>query len=347
MKSFREYLRLNESVVDQYLAVRDETDKSIKVVDEYHKTKKSGFLDTVLPGFFKPALQSSMPGQGVNSSQKAITPKIASISNLRSGIGGEYNPVTGIANSIVADPTQRDDTQYVIAHELAHSYQHNAQYRNRKVNKLPSRMLGDRKTPTPTPLQNLISEFGTKKSIIGGSIGAVAGAAAAASGAFDVGGVTPFGGIVGVGLGAAYGALGTIIGANIKTPPFDKNSSQYWNSDIEVNARAIGNSIKLLGGHAPDNSNPWRRMGSYNNRLANSLRDHPDYSSSDLISGARRTHLFRYSITNMAGEGLVTPENVKKGTNVFGRILQHHEEQLPSDLHTPEGREAFIRAHGS
>ena len=49
----------------------------------------------------------------------------------------------------------------------------------------------------------------------------------------------------------------------------------------------------------------------------------------------------------MAGEGLVTPENVKKGTNVFGRILQHHEEQLPSDLHTPEGREAFIRTHSS
>ena len=359
MKSFKEYLRLNESVVDQYLAVRDETDKSMKVVDKYHKTKKGGFLDTVLPHFFKPVVKSSMPGQGVNSSQKATTPKIGS--TLRFGSldnnRGHYDPTTGIANTLLTDRTQRDAIHYLIAHELAHSYQHNAQYRNIKVNKLPSRMLGDRKTAVPP----LISEFGTKKAIIGGSIGAtvggtigaVAGAIYAASAAdaagveFDSGGANPIGRIVGAGLGAAHGALGTIIGARIKTPNYS-SPSQYWNSDTEVNSRAIGNAVRLLGGHAPDDSNfPLRRRDSYNHQLANSLIEHPYDSSSDLISRERMIHLFRYSKMDWDGEGLVTPENVEKGKNIFGRILQHHEEQLPSDIHTPEGRQAFIRTHST
>jgi len=332
--SFKQYI--NESVVDQYLAVRDQTDKAMKVVDDYQKTKKGGILHKLLPRFFRPAVQSSMPGQGVNASREAKTPKIVSFP--RGEFGGLYKHRSRSSQSTISKTPY--STSSTIAHELAHSYQHEAQ--DTKGN-IPNPPYAVEKQSKKQKLKQKLQTI--KNSIIRGTVGAVTagGAQAAMGGGF---GYTATGAALGAGLGVA----GSLVKDKSRKGELTK-TSEYWNDNKEVNSRLIGHAVEWLGGRI-SNDNSGRRIGGYNNHIANYLKTSPEISSTDIISNMRKHAVFRFRyIESNEGAGevnnIITPKNMKKGMHGFRRILQHHEEQLPADIHTPEGREAFIITHGS
>ena len=333
--SFKSYINyINESVVDQYLAVRDQTDNAMKVVDDYQKTKKGGILHKLLPRFFSPAVKTSMPGQGVNASREAKPSKIVSFPSFL-GMGGSHDPVTGSATSII-QPTN-GDTQDTVGHELAHGYQTNAELKNTKVNRLSRvlRMTGKmltRRDPyaKSQTRKEKIKSIGdnVNKAVVGGMMGGIASMPHAHH-------------------MIAGAAVGSLAGVAVPMAMRARNKTltpEYWNSNIEVNSRLIGHAVRHLGGKLSDD-NSGRRIGGYNNYLANDLRARPEISSSDMIPAHRGGHIrvFRLNAKNDRN----TQKTLKKGMHQFHRILQHHEEQLPADIHTPEGREAFIRTHGS
>ena len=336
--SFKSYI--NESIVDQYKAVRDQTDKAMKVVDDYQKTKKGGILHKLLPRFFRPAIKTSMPGQGVNASTEAKPPKIVSFPSFL-GMGGSHDPVTGSATSVIDSPPA-SATHDAVAHELAHSYQTNAQLKNTKVNRLSRvlRMTGKmltRRDPyaKSQTRKEKIKSIGdnVNKAVVGGMIGGMS--------------MIPHAGHMIS--GAALGATSAVVLPKALSKLNVTKTPEYWNSNIEVNSRLIGQAVTQLGGRLSDD-NSGRRIGGYNNLLADHLRQHPETSSSDMISLNRRvnTRMFIYSDNDsFRVNRLATQKTLKKGMHQFRRILQHHEEQLPADIHTPEGREAFIRTHGS
>lgn len=157
-----------------------------------------------------------------------------------------------------------------------------------------------------------------------------------------------------------------------KGVPEGQNTHQYMNTDIEVGARAIGHAAE----HLDIRSDPTRpdtsaHMAALANELAKHHTNHfftkdgsrnrasSDPRNTDIpsqrqavqsaIENLRRSSLarFRKSEEDWHASADMQPRTLKKGMHIYGRLIQHHEEELPTDIHTPEGRDAFIRTHGT
>ena len=143
-----------------------------------------------------------------------------------------------------------------------------------------------------------------------------------------------------------------------------RNKHQYMNTDIEVGARAIGHAAQHLDIRSdptkPDTSAHMRELAI---ELARHHTDHfytRDRPSSDprstdksstrkavqsAIEKLRETSIARF---RKSEEGaIMQPRSLKKGLKQYSHLIRHHEEELPADIHTPEGRDAFIRTHGA
>ena len=150
-----------------------------------------------------------------------------------------------------------------------------------------------------------------------------------------------------------------------------QNMHQYINTDIEVGARVIGHAGQHLDIRAdPDKPDTSAHMRELANELAfrhhtthfftkDAARQRPstDQRSTDIhaqaqvvqsaIEDLRRSSLAKFRRSEEDFGPTLQPRSLKKGMKQYSRLIQHHEEELPADIHTPEGRDAFIRTHGS
>ena len=122
----------------------------------------------------------------------------------------------------------------------------------------------------------------------------------------------------------------------------------YINSDIEVNARIIGHARKNLDFRLPDQPDTTQHM----REVAYSLRRAPmnTAGTKSAILDVRKKSYESFKLSELERSDVgypVSVQSLKKGMRQYTRLIQHHESELPSDIDTPEGRQAFIRAHGS
>ena len=126
--------------------------------------------------------------------------------------------------------------------------------------------------------------------------------------------------------------------------------AQYYNSDIEINARVIGHAAANLDRRLdPDKPDTTAHMEELADHLFRSQRsDIPNTRRhvQTAIENVRAENLARFKKQEEQWQG-IEPKSVKKAMHQYGRLIQYHEEQLPEDIYTPEGRDSFIRTHGT
>lgn len=127
-----------------------------------------------------------------------------------------------------------------------------------------------------------------------------------------------------------------ILGDGNSDTPF---RDQYINSDVEVNARIIGHAGEHLD-FRPNLSNQdiTRHMMS----VADELQRHPTTKEGvrSAIETVRNQSLDAFENSELHRRS--SKDSLKKSTRQYTRLIQHHESELPSDLHTEEGRSRFI-----
>ncbi len=323
MKSFTEYF--NESFADQYKAVRaaarpgDELLRTNKPSDEWSKNEL-GWSEWRGPS----TLQSRINGK---------TP--AAILPHEMNQDGLYDPRTRIAHTAIENDIPRKDQVNNNSHELAHAAQHAAQRRDRRSGKIRNRpldhfMSSEPRFPTVTfpigttdtvkPTRSVKRKRKTFRMM------------------------------------QKYGWTGG--GSTTEEPRY-----HYMNRDIEIGARVMGHAAIHLD-HPPDPTKP--NTTAHMHDLARELKrgrynggNDPVQSRQSVQAAIKRVREISASrwrkaeanhfppILPSTEKPTPTPRSLRMGERQFRRILQHHEAQLPTDIHTPEGRDAFIRAHGS
>lgn len=323
MKSFIEYLY--ESIVDQYKEVRaaarpgDELLRTNKPSNQFSKNEL-GWIEWRGPS----TLQSRINGK----TPAAILPK--EINQL-----GLYDPKTRIAHTAIENDIPRKDQVNNNSHELAHAAQHAAQRRDRKSGKIKNR-----------PLDHFISSE-PRFPIVTFPIGTT-----------DT--VKPTRSVKRkrktFRMMQKYGWTGG--GSTTEEPRY-----HYMNRDIEIGARVMGHAAIHLD-HPPDPTKP--NTTAHMHDLARELKrgrynggNDPVQSRQSVQAAIKRVREISASrwrkaeanhfppILPSTEKPTPTPRSLRMGERQFRRILQHHEAQLPTDIHTPQGRDAFIRAHGS
>ena len=128
-----------------------------------------------------------------------------------------------------------------------------------------------------------------------------------------------------------------ILGDGNSDTPF---RDQYINSDVEVNSRIIGHAGEHLD-FRPNLSNQdiTRHMMS----VADELQHHPTTKEGvrSAIETVRNQSLDAFKNSEELDKRS-SKDSLKKSTRQYTRLIQHHESELPSDLHTEEGRSKFI-----
>ena len=127
-----------------------------------------------------------------------------------------------------------------------------------------------------------------------------------------------------------------ILGDGNSDTPF---KDQYINKDGEVNSRIIGHAGEHLD-FRPNLSNQdiTRHMMS----VADELQRHPTTKEGvrSAIETVRNQSLDAFKNSELDKRS--SKDSLKKSTRQYTRLIQHHESELPSDLHTEEGRSRFI-----
>ena len=315
MKSFTEYLY--ESIVDQYKAVRAMARPGDELMRQTHRQ----------------AWPQSMALHSYHDGRQPPT-----ISPQDTDTLGVYEPstqtaITGV-NSI--NPQSWERKVNTNSHELAHAAQHAAQFRD---NAIPSPDAGILRSHPQFHRVDQIERTNISRS---DRRKAKRNAKMLATGQ------------------SHYGPSSASIRG--------MNNHQYINSDIEVGARAIGHAAEHLDIRSdpakPDTSAHMRALAI---ELARHHTDHfytRDRPSSDprstdksstrksvrsAIEKIRETSIARFRRSEEAwhASAIMQPRSLKKGLKQYSHLIRHHEEELPADIHTPEGRYAFIRTHGA
>ena len=112
MKSFKEYLRLNESIVDQYIEVRKQAILGDQLVHKFKSTS------------------NQVPSSLISYIPPVRPPEI--IPNTRTGISHDGEITTHYSMDFRRALTDLRDVDLISnnSHELAHAYQHQAQIRD-------------------------------------------------------------------------------------------------------------------------------------------------------------------------------------------------------------------------
>ena len=338
MKSFKHFL--NESIVDQFLAVKEQALKAKAVVDQ-HNAKPS--IVSRLTNL-KPSVNAKMPGRGVNANIKSPNPKMSYVAGaLMSSIPklqGYYNEIFKMSSSkINKSGTADNNTTNTIAHELAHSYQHETQNKNTK------QIISNRAKKTIGALTGAAVSAAYLGHPIAHDIPSAA-MSAAAIGAWGLVGsmASPFSGTLKYSTPRSKKMSGNIvqrIGKRIglmklnrrdrNKKKFNETRHPYWNSDLEANARVIGHAVEHLH--------------DYHHQMARHLALNWNNEPGKMISDFRNKHMkaFEDSEKDRPVSKSVRAHMKKQ----FGRILQHHEDQLPKDLHRDSvAHDYFNKHHG-
>jgi len=320
MKSFIEHL-LNESIVDQYKAVRAAARAGDELMRQTHGTAGTepsslqSYLDGRQPPTISPENRDNMPGYYYSYDQSANT-KVNDIRNF----SWERKVNTN-------------------SHELAHAAQHAAQFRDNAISSPDADMKRSQPKFWSDPTRGMKDWTRSDKRKFKRNVK-----------------------MRETGL-SHLGPRGV---------PEGQNNHQYMNTDIEVGARAIGHAAEHLDIRAdstrPDTSG---HMAALANELAKHHTNHfftkdgsrnrasSDPRNTDIpsqrqavqsaIEKLRETSLadFRTSEEDWHATADMQSRSLEKGLKQYGRLIQYHEEQLPEDIHTPEGRDAFIRTHGA
>ena len=319
--SFKSYINyITESIVDQYKAVRAAARPGDILMRQTHGTDWPQSM----------ALHSYIDGRQ--------PPTITSAPHDRNTLGvyqpGRQTAYTAV-NPIIYPPSweQKVNTN---SHELAHAFQHAAQFRDNAIPSPDAAMKSSEPQfhQVDQSARTGISRSDKRKAKRNAEMRAT---------------------------GDSHSGPGS---EAIKY----MNKHQYMNSDIEVNARAIGHAAENLDIRSdldkPDTSAHMRALAI---ELARHHTDHfytRDRPSSDprstdksstrkavqsAIEKLRETSIarFRKNEESFHASAIMQPRSLKKGLKQYSRLIQHHEEELPADIHTPEGRDAFIRTHGA
>ena len=313
MKSFIEHL-LNESIVDQYKAVRAAARPGDELMRQTHGTARAepsslqSYLDGRQPPTISAENRHNAPGYYFSQDQSANT-KVNDIRNF----SWERNVNTN-------------------SHELAHAAQHAAQFRDNAISSPDADMRRsqpsfwmDRTRDMKDWTRSDRRKFKRNEKMWKTGL-------------------------------SHMGPKGV---------PEGQNTHQYMNTDIEVGARVIGHAAEHLDIRSdPTRPDTTAHMAALANELAKHHTNHfftrgiTDPRSRDIpsqrqavrsaIENLRRSSLadFRTSEEDWHAAADMQPRSLEKGLKQYGRLIQYHEEQLPTDIHTPEGRDAFIRTHG-
>jgi len=312
MKSFREYL-LNESIVDQYKAVRAAARAGDELMRQTHG----------IAGTEPSSLQSYIDGR---------QPPTISAEN-RNNAPGYYFSQDQSANTKVNDIRNFSWERKVNtnSHELAHAAQHAAQFRDNAISSPDADMKRsqpsfwmDRTRDMKDWTRSDRRKFKRNEKM------------------WDTG----------------------LSHRGPRGAPEGQNTHQYMNTDIEVGARVIGHAAEYLDIRSdptrPDTSAHMRELA--NHLVISRGNDNAPYRKAmrfdipttkklvqSAIENVRAASLARFKESEEAwhASANIQPRTLKKGMHQYGRLVQYHEEQLPTDIHTPEGRDAFIRTHGA
>ena len=341
MKSFKHFL--NESIVDQFLAVKEQALKAKAVVDQ-HNAKPS-----IVSRFLTPVIRVGMPGQGLNADRKISNPSIKHTITRDKAFVGRYSPPRRTSSSYVrkADTNRTPMSDYgmksTLGHELAHSYQHEAQLKNTKIKpriswpgKIGLASLGAAAAAQFVPMHSTGMAIG-KGIIMGGILGA---------------GIIPPRTVDMKSSKPKYKKMSgsTKLSRSDKrkqkyndrltaskfrpdnaTHGLNASGAEYYDEDIEANARVIGHAVANLH--------------DYHHQMARHIALNWNHEPGKMISDFRNTHMkaFEDSEKDLPVSKSVRAHMKKQ----FGRILQYHEDQLPKDLHTDSvAVEYFNKHHG-
>lgn len=325
MKSFTEYL--DESIVDQYKEVRAAARPGDALL-QYHRGSWPHTLETphtgidvssdhmIFPGEFLPPVINRHPADNMDTSVGTQTM-------------GHYDSQTEIPSVNLMGNKSWPDMVNTNSHEIAHASQHQRQMYNRNgmdflrdphkdsignLTRDEFKSFSSRMPRLATPDQMLVpknSKRTARKRIKRNE---------------------------------RIKDSGTLFGA----PPTGKNYNyQYHNTDNEIGARVIGHAAEHMDMRSADKPRTTRHMRNLANHLVDTKGDFSDTKKhvQSAIEDVRRFHLAKFRKTE--DKSIAQPRTLKKAMHQYGSLIQHHEEELPADIHTPEGRDAFIRAHGS
>ena len=389
MKSFKEYLRLNESIVDQYIEVRKQARPGDQLILQHNFDSGT---DSSLFSHIGP-----LEGSVQKTPTETRPARIGNTSSYMGGDAGSYrypaDLLKRMASLGVKGVSEKDSEIFKDtiethlrrdlsvgnhinsnSHELAHAYQHQAEIRDnlkrvgpmtdsdKKILSLPlesvprgdlfqhlqqlnlAKQRGERIFGKKSRIPRLNPSFRAKEAIefiddrtyrrnneeLLGMIGK-------SEGRFGAWSTKTRSGkrknerdqkIIDSGI---YGG-----GSTKAETPFN---SQYINSDGEVNSRIIGHAGEHLD-FRPNLSNQdiTRHMMS----VADELQHHPTTKEGvrSAIETVRNQSLDAFKNSEELDRS--SKDSLKKSTRQYTRLIQHHESELPSDLHTEEGRSRFI-----
>ena len=324
MKSFKEYLRLNESIVDQYIEVRKQAILGDQLVHKFKSTS------------------NQVPSSLISYIPPVRPPEI--IPNTRTGISHDGEITTHYSSDYRRALTDLRDVDFVDnnSHELAHAYQHQAQIRDntRRFQLSPSeQILSVDMSPfdNNNPLWKLNQKIKQMKS----REPRLTGDDRPSWASFTRNSTE-----------TRSDRRKNKRDQDLKQGGLDRGRHQYKipyiNSDTEVNARIIGHARKNLDFRLPDQPDTTQHM----REVAYSLRRAPmnTAGTKSAILDVRKKSYESFKLSELERSDVgypVSVQSLKKGMRQYTRLIQHHESELPSDIDTPEGRQAFIRAHGS
>ena len=390
MKSFKEYLRLNESIVDQYIEVRKQARPGDQLILQHNFDSGT---DSSLFSHIGP-----LEGSVQKTPTETRPARIGNTSSYMGGDAGSYrypaDLLKRMASLGVKGVSEKDSEIFKDtiethlrrdlsvgnhinsnSHELAHAYQHQAEIRDnlkrvgpmtdsdKKILSLPlksvprgdlfqhlqqlnlAKQRGERIFFKKSRIPRLNPSFRAKEAIefiddrtYRRNNEELLGMVGKSEGRFGAWSTKTRSGkrknerdqkIIDSGI---YG-----YGPPKSETPFN---SQYINSDGEVNSRIIGHAGEHLD-FRPNLSNQdiTRHMMS----VADELQHHPTTKEGvrSAIETVRNQSLDAFKNSEELDKRS-SKDSLKKSTRQYTRLIQHHESELPSDLHTEEGRSRFI-----
>jgi hypothetical protein len=325
MKSFKEYLRLNESIVDEYKEVRKQAILGDQLVYKFKSTT------------------NQVPSSLISYIPPVRPPEI--IPNTRLSHDGSLP--THYSSDYRQAITDLKDANFVDnnSHELAHAYQHQAQITDntRRFQLSPSELIisaGMSPFDNDNPLWKLsqkIKQMRSRQPRLTGK---------------DRQDRPSWASFTRNSAETRSDRRKNKRDQDLKKGGFDRGRPQYKipyiNSDVEVNARIIGHAALNLDFRRPDQPDTTQHMREVAYALRRAPMNTAGTKSAILDVRKKSYESFKLSELDRADVGYpVSVQSLKKGMRQYTRLIQHHESELPSDLHTPEGREAFIRTHSS
>jgi predicted SprT family Zn-dependent metalloprotease len=377
MLTFKQYLskigrletsaiELDESIVDQYLTIRQKTLDAMPLVTEF-QNKKRGVLSRVGSLFTEPVIRASMPGQGVNANNKGISPKVINALKFtpHSKLGGVYYPTSKYSDTKLSyrnDSLDHKEVMGVLAHELAHSYQHQARLKNRspisaKISKILNPTTGAIAGAMSTIPLSISDPFVQRHPIFGGVMAGVGGALGFSTGLLPS--ITDqftspktrtprpkkMSGNI---LQRAGKQLGLVKLSRsdrkkkkynaILAKPIELRQAKlnYWENADEINSRVIGHAVQHL-----HNYHYELARDMHDNMKSNAKTPNVQNPVSNVIEETRKRHIQNFQIISAP----LGKSEAKHATKQFERIIRHHESELPTDIHTPTGQRAYVEKH--